>query len=128
MARFTEGERNLMHYMKYGTFPAPPRQYRKQKLGNDISQVVGTHYQGERKPRQMQKLPFLFSYSFEEAYPPYPPSAINIPRPLGQTSMEFGIGNSEFGINTSSTTDWVLISGLALGLLVLFGIVGFKGF
>lgn len=112
MARYTEGERNLMHYLKYGTFPTPPRQFRKQKLGNDISTIVGTHYQGERAPRQVQKLP-LWNYYFSQAYPTYPPSSINIPTPFGQVQ---------------STTDWILIGGLALGLLVLFGIVGFKGY
>lgn len=110
MARYTEGERNLAHYLKYGTFPAPPPQFRT-RLGNDISEIVGTHYQGERTPRQIQKLP-LYSYYFTEAYPPYPPSAINVPAPFGQVKTE----------------DWILMSALAIGFLVLFGIVGFKGF
>ena len=113
MARYTEGEKNLAHYLKYGTFPAP--QLQQPKLGNDISTIVGTHYQGERTPRQLQKLP-LWNYYFSETYPAYPPSAINIPTPFGQLG------------GVKSTTDWLLIGGLALGLLALFGIVGFKGY
>lgn len=115
MARYTEGERNLAHYLKYGTFPAPPQQFYSpfvkgvggfnQKLGNDISTIVGTHYQGEKTPRQIQKLP-LWNYYFSQTYPTYPPSAINIPTPFGQTA-----GN----------TNWILIGGLALGLLALYG-------
>lgn len=118
MARYTEGERNLAHYLKYGTFPAPPQQFYSPfvkgvgGLGNDISTIVGTHYQGERTPRQIQKLP-LWNYYFSQAYPAYPPSSINIPTPFGQVQ---------------STTDWLLIGGLALGLLALFGLVGFKGY
>lgn len=111
MARYTEGERNLAYYLRHGTFPAPPQHFRE-KLGNEISEIVGTHYQGERTPRQIQKLP-LYNYFYSEAYPPYPPSSINIPTPFA----------GEVG-----TTDWILIGGLALGLLILFGIVGFKGF
>jgi len=107
MARYTEGERNLRHYLRYGTFPAPPRQYRKQALGNDISTIVGTHYQGERTPRQIQKLP-LWNYYFSEAYPAYPPSAINIPTPFGQTE--------------SGKTNWILIGGLVLAGLLLWSI------
>jgi len=123
MARYTEGERNLMHYLKYGTFPAPPRQF-KQKLGNDISTIVGTHYQGERTPRQIQKLP-LYNYYFSESYPTYPPASINIPVPFGQVQSTT---DWSFGVQETASGSWILIGGLALGLLVLFGIVGFKGF
>ncbi len=110
MPKYTEGERNLQHYLRYGTFPAPPRQYRKQQMGNDISEIVGTHYEGERKPRQIQKLP-LYNYYHSQRFAP---TAIDIPTPFGQAD-----GNS------SDTTRLLMIGGLALGLLILFGIVSF---
>jgi len=121
MARYTEGERNINHYLRYGTFPAPPRQFRKQKLGNDISKIVGTHYEGERTPRQMQKLP-LWNYYFSTTYPP---SAINIPTPFGQTESQTPQPPLSGGYKPEGL---LLLGGLALGLLVLFGIVGFKGY
>lgn len=100
MPKYTEGERNLIHYATYGEYPAPPRQYQKQILGNNISTIVGDWYRGEREPRKLQRFPFLEEQE-RRLYP----------------ALFAG----------AETENWFLIGGLALFFLVMFGIVSFKG-
>ena len=108
--KYSEGEQNLQYYVKHGRFPEIPPQYRKQQMGNEISEIIGTHYEGERVPRQMQKLPM---YNYYQAH--FAPTTIDVPTAFGQ--------NSE-----SDITKLFMVGGLAIGLLVLFGVVSFKGF
>lgn len=83
MPKYTDGEKNLQHYFKYGTFPAPLHQ--KQRMGNEVSEIVGTHYEGERTPRQMQKLP-LYNYYQAECFAP---TTIDIPTPFSGESAHY---------------------------------------
>lgn len=109
MPKYTEGEKNLQYYLQYGTYPAPPPP--PQRMGNNISEIVGTHYQGERTPRQIQKLP-LYNYYQRERFAP---TAIDVPSPFAGTTDE---NNGRL----------IALGGLALLFLILFDIVGFKGY
>ena len=108
--KYSEGDKNLQYYFKHGRFPDVPPQYRKQLMGNEISEIVGTHYEGERTPRQIQKLPMYNYYQTQH----FAPTTIEVPAAFGQ--------NSE-----SDIIPLFMVGGLALFLLAVFGIVSFKG-
>lgn len=105
MARYTEGERLIRHLQKYGEYPPPPRQYRKQQtdMGNHVSDIVGTWYRGEREPRALQRPPVYFPK-----------------KPIRETIPAAALyGNDNQGVR------WDLIVLGAMALLVIGGALGY---
>jgi len=104
MSQFTDGDKNMLCYLQYGKFPAPPIYKNKAKistlvgLGDSVMEII--KYRGEKKPRRMQPIPF--EMEVERTIP----GALTTRTPLGDIS-----------ILPKKGVDWIPIIGISLAVL-----------